>query len=389
MRYLYNIFLVFFLSLQYTPAKAPLDDVLSPLTTISASTTTQKKNEAILASYNQFEAKLRLSDYYTSHSTYFKEPNPGFICPALEYYAFLSSKSSDKNISSVLEYLLKTNGPFIQTKRKATEAENFILKVADASVKKSAGKKIEHSNVLEEEKAFQTIKEKHAPTENLTFPTQQNRWDSLVDMVQAGSFFDSTSFDLTLNQQKLFFTNDLMLLGYSLGLTKRLTPNAAIGTTLGLTAIWQEWGMSNQNMEDAHNYVQVWFPIFSVGLGNGTQSQRLSPTLVYNLENTKCLEYLEQMNRITWARMATFWGQKIDNNKLSTIDPTWHQNWLTHTHNDARMTRILKWLLAFGRDNEYQMMQAYLSGAKKNSIWGTAPQKEAGILKSLLKKRQP
>lgn len=389
MRYAYTFLLSLFFLSKPNVAKSPIDEALSPLTSVNASTPTPKKNEAILKSYYQFEKALKNSDYYTSHSTYFTESDPGFICPAFEYYTFLSSKSVDTNVADILEYLLRTNGPFIQTTRKATEAETFVLKVAATAVRKAAGKKVEHPNIPQEEKSFQNIKEKHSPSESLSLPSQQDRWDSLIDLVQNGSFFDSTSFDLSLNTEKLFFTNDLILLGYSLGLIKRLTPNAAIGPTLGLTPIWQEWKMTNHNMEDAHNYVQAWFPIFSVGLGDGKQTQRLSPTLMYNLESTKCLELLNQMNKITWARMTTFWGQKIDGAKLSMADSTWQKNWLTNTHNDARMTRILTWLLMFRREDEYKMMQAYLSASKKNSFWDNKKlRKQREKLEKIIERRR-
>lgn len=188
-----------------------------------------------------------------------------------------------------------------------------------------------------------------------------------------------------MNGPKLFFTNDLILLGYSLGLTNKLNPNE---NEKILAAIWQDWDMTNNKMEDTHNYVQAWFPIFSVGQGNGRKTQRLSPTLIYNLENTKCSEYLNQMNQITFARMTTFWGQKIDGEKLSTVEVTWHQNWLTNTHNDLRMTRILKWLLMFRREDEYKMMQAYLSTSKKNSFWDdNGLQQDIATLKLMLRKK--
>lgn len=41
-------------------------------------------------------------------------------------------------------------------------------------------------------------------------------------------------------------------------------------------------------------------------------------------------------------------------------DSNWHQNWITHRHNNLRMTRVLVWLKAFGMEAEYNMMLKYL-----------------------------
>lgn len=167
--------------------------------------------------------------------------------------------------------------------------------------KTSRIQRVEEENRLEQE-AFQNVM-KQQPGVTLQLPSCQDRWNALIELVQNPNFFNHSSKTPipVLNPQdplkpyankRYFFTNDLFLLGYSLGLTKRLC-NSDAGQP---TFLWQEWGLSNASMEQYHSYVQWWFPSVKPGV-DWLYSERLTPTLLRNLEGTTCQLLLQAMNR--------------------------------------------------------------------------------------------
>ncbi len=336
--------------------------------------------------FNSFKKLIATSTYFTAHKSLFTVENEGgYVSPICEFLAFLTSHSGDEKIAPLLDYLLKTGGPFGISPRPATPSERFICELAAKSVVRTDHTlcqikyntnhahelqriqqnfldKVENPLEAPEKAAAGQILDQHPYfKDKLVLSTSNDRWKALIEFVQKPDFFHHEDHKIWQDQpQKYLFLNDLMLLGFTLDLSPRLTKHASLHPQ---TYLYEEWQTTNNQMEDAHNYVQWWFPNASTSrFGDGQKSLRLTQHTLNRInQNGEFLKRLKPNLQLSFLRMISFWGQKFTDKSLERVDAAWEKNWVEENpHNHLRISRLLLWLKAFQMDEEYHAMQAYL-----------------------------
>lgn len=323
-------------------------------------------NIAIRSSYDEFKKFLNSSIYFCSHNDY--KPKPAVavtpVHPVIEYMGFLVSLSKNRKIATILDHLVRTAGPFGFSKQKANSAERIIYHIAMNAVSKTlTGRLQEVHKASTEDTTFASVQAMH-PGVNLALPTSESRWDTLLDVLQNPDFFNAPSKAPTIRYSLL---NDIFQFSFLLG----ATPRYKDGTWLS-----DVWGNSNEKLEDDHDFVQWIFPIHTVGVD--PLAPLLNDTIACSLaRHPLLLNSIRTMVRISFARMANFWGQQMvapAGTMLTKVDDTWHKNWLIHTHNNPRMDRILRCLSFLKMSDEFRALLTYLSGTTTEAITtGTYP----------------
>lgn len=326
-----------------------IDRIASPLREGPEISDIASSNLAIRSSYDVFKEFLSSSQYFCSHNNY--KPRGATVTsvhPVLEYMAFLVSLSSDTKIANILDHLIKTAGPFGFSKTKANSAERVIYLIAMNAVAKTRHEPLKIENQESEKKSFDAIQAMH-PDFHLDLPASEVRWNVYLDALQHSDFFKPSA------AAKISFLNDVFLLGYLNGITPRYKDDQWLSGV---------WSYENNNLEGVHDFIQWIFPNRVAGVD--PTAPLLTPTSKGALErHSPLLQCIRGMVRNSFARMANFWGQRINASvALIKNDKKWHENWLINTHNNPRMNRILECLSFLGMQSEFDCLRAYL--------WATA-----------------
>ena len=349
-------------------------------------------NKALLVGYKIFKKMIEQSDYFQSHDQLFsKEQVYGSIRPASEFIALMASHASDKDIAQLLDYLIKTAGPFGFRNQKASSIDRFIYEFAakaaaeaDPELSKTTyqSEQIQHAQAIsklqsnflknhpdpledQENKNEKDVLSKHLDVTFFLNTTRNERWKTLLSFVKNKNFFQPEKAELAEAHKKYLFLNDFMIVAFTLGLSPRLTKNGSFNYQ---THLFEEWPMSNKQMEDAHNYVQVWFPDRFTGMGDGIRSPRVTNHLKILVHKSKSfLDVFQSRMWLSFLRMTSFWGQKFDSEQLKKFEPDWEKNWIDSPHNYLRMTRILNWLRIFKLDKAKNAFESYLTKVAKEN----------------------
>ena len=112
-------------------------------------------------------------------------------------------------------------------------------------------------------------------------------------------------------------------------------------------------------LEFTHDYIQWLFPL--------TEHSRVTPgapiLLPADLKAFRSDPLLRDHMLVAFRRMLSFYGLTLGNGRVSK-SPNWalrHRNWFTEpTHNNLRITRILKSLMLLGLETEARAFHACL-----------------------------
>ncbi len=329
-------------------------------------------NIAIRSSYDEFKKFVNSSTYFCSHNEY--KPKGTVVTPVhpvIEYMAFLVSLSRDQKIATILDHLIKTAGPFGFSKQVANSAEEVIYHIAMNAVSRTLTGKLQAYRGPIEENAFQAIQAMH-PAVKLDLPPSEVRWSILLDVLQHPDFFKAPSGRSPIRYSLL---NDVFQLSFLLGATPRYKDG------LWLSDVWQN---DNNRLERDHDFIQWLFPIRTVGVD--PLAPLLNDTIKSSLTKYPNLAgYARCMMRISFARMANFWGQQMVSPIVAPSgfikkDNVGHNNWLIHTHNNARMDRILRCLSFWRMGDEFKTLFSYLRDTTDEAIrTGTYPSLSASM----------
>lgn len=133
--------------------------------------------------------------------------------------AFLVSLSKYPKIATILDHLVKTAGPLGFSKQLANSAERVIYHIAMNAVSKTLnGKLQEVYKAPTEDAVFEAVHVMH-PDVGLVLPTSEDRWNTLLDVLQNPDFFNAPSGRLSLMRYSLL--NDVFQFSFLLGITPR------------------------------------------------------------------------------------------------------------------------------------------------------------------------
>ncbi len=338
-------------------------------------------DQELITNFEGFKAHVQGSSYY--------QPSLN-TTPLVDFVMLLTNKSADRNVRYALDYLIKTGGPWQKNRKKATEQEKVYLSAAaeiiaeqdptchnkqyQANRRFAPGSAEEtHLNkILEIQRRF--IGEVHsnplrgplvlppaaADIPDPLKPDVNKGWELFKGLLRDPNLFKEPS-GKSNPTPKASWLNDVESLGFLIGAVPDIRGQYIDGL----------WAQSNPWMEAQHNYVQWWFPIDTVGSGDGVNAPRFLDSTNTILQNNDAVRtYAQQMMRVSFARKASFWGQRVVNNgdgtlrleKLAVIhgEKDWEENWIYESHNYLRMTRFLHSLRFLGLIPERNALFEYL-----------------------------
>ncbi len=331
--------------------------------------------------FKGFKAHIKKSSYY--------QPSLN-ATPLVDFVMLLTNKSADRNVRYALDYLIKTGGPFGMHRKKATGQESVFLaataqiiveqdpafadKTYDAIRPLRAGSaEARHlAKVLEIQRKFVSgdhanplrgplvLPPAAADIPDPLKPDVNKGWELFKGLLRDPNLFKEPS-GKSNPTPKASWLNDVESLGFLIG----VVPNIR-GDYIDML-----WTKDNPWMEWEHNYVQWWFPIDTVGSGDGVNAPRFLDSTNTILQNNDAVRtYAQQMMRVSFARKASFWGQRVVNNgdgtlrleKLAVVhgEKDWEENWIYKSHNYLRMTRFLHSLRFLGLIPERNALFEYL-----------------------------
>jgi hypothetical protein len=337
------------------------------------------------------------------------QPSKAITNPLIDYICWLASYSSeDRNVAIALDYLLKTGGPFGFSDRPANEQEKVFIAGAvqvvairhreRATVVYTSRNPLHSAEVRRlQELAIAAGGPQHPYHDTITLPPsaaplaadlkpelrQGGRWQLWLGLLGNRTWADNQfAATIVTGNAKADWLNDILLTGCMLGLVPDMegSPSPRVRNYLD-----DAWKRSNEWMEAQHNYVQWWFIIHTVGMGDGIAPRYIHSTYLILVAHPAILAAIQQMLRMSFARNVTFWGQKFGaKGKIVPLDEAdkkhpdlkllleenaskpavrdWHDSWLTRNgrHNILRMSRYLRCLWFFGLRRELDDLYAYL-----------------------------
>jgi|GEM_PF-2948598 len=335
------------------------------------------------ANFKNFKSQLKDHPYYQGSR------NTNLVT---DFVMLMTNKAQNSKVRLALDYFLKTGGPFKTRPKKATAQEKVFLAAAcqivselDPSLAKKdyddIWPKTDRSEALQ--KHLKRVLEiqgkldvhpfrdsstlKHEASLKLSTAEVKLNWKPFKDLLLSPDLFKAGSLNLpgdTRGLAKASFLNDIELIGFQLAAVPDIHGNY----------IDDLWANDNQWMEDQHNYVQWWFPIETIGMGDGIKAPRFLPSTTAILtKNPQILASVQGIMRESFSRKARFWGQKLiyERNassvkleKLEGDDEKWERNWIKKTHNYLRMSRFLTSLRLFGLIPERDALWEYLTAVK-------------------------
>ncbi|RZI46483.1 opioid growth factor receptor-related protein [Candidatus Finniella inopinata] len=342
----------------------------------------------ITRNYQGFMAEL------TSHKVF--QPSQAITNPLMDYVMFLTSYSGYGAVAHALDYLLKTGGPFGFSNKPANEQEKvFLAGAAQAVVLSQPGltpATYKTSNPahqaeiirLQSLAASGNLEHPYHPT--ITMPeraqnpkaTQSQRWQSFLTLIadQCVSERQFKATEVTAGA-KADWLNDVLLSGYMMG----VMPDVEGSRPAVRNYLDELWKNTNAWMETQHNYVQWWFPIHTVGLGDRIAPRPLKTTEQTLTEHGQVLTAIQEMLFVSLTRKLTFWGQSLNGFKITSLSAAedkalgqpvkgtnWHENWIIKTHNYQRMSRFLTCLRFFKLQNYVDSLYAYLQEAAGSDL---------------------
>jgi len=116
----------------------------------------------------------------------------------------------------------------------------------------------------------------------------------------------------------------------------------------------------DETLESTHDYVQWWFPLTEQSAFN-SHAPVACPAEFEELRNDERVQVGVQLAML---RMLRFYGLCLDESGVIRKSDEWNQrslNWVfSHTHNDLRITRMLKSLCLFGHRAHAEALLAVL-----------------------------
>ena len=140
------------------------------------------------------------------------------------------------------------------------------------------------------------------------------------------------------------------------------------GVTLDQILSWDD-----DRLERVHNFIQWIFPTDIPSAHNST-APVLDRLTYYQFRIDPALK--NQVMR-SLVRMLTFYGLRIDERGLIVRGPNFAPrlaNFLTNTHNFARISRMLRSLYLVGLSRESLLLQAVMADIAQNEARGRIPQ---------------
>ncbi len=349
-------------------------------------------NQELTENYQGFQKNLSSSVVY--------QESQAATHRLLDYTLCLANFVKEENVAKALDYLLKTGGPFGISKRQATSQEQVLL-AAVAQIIAIKQPSLVHNlygGHTTHQQAIQRLQQQVTSSGDFPHPyhpridlpssadfvdqnlkpnaDQTHRWRLFLDLLSDYPWVKG-QFTLTKDlQNKLDWLNTPLLCGYLMG----VIPDVEKGKTGKLQDrdyLDNLWKQDNLWMESNHKYVQWFFPTPNVGQGDRI-APRYSGAMPYLFQGRpEILTEIQAMMRMSLARKANFWGQRLVYTKwdsggnrvdlipLKTQDgDKWEQNWIHKTHNYQRMSRFLESLGLFGLLPEQQALWAYLTEIK-------------------------
>uniref|UniRef100_A0A3Q3J1B2 Opioid growth factor receptor (OGFr) conserved domain-containing protein n=1 Tax=Monopterus albus TaxID=43700 RepID=A0A3Q3J1B2_MONAL len=170
----------------------------------------------------------------------------------------------------------------------------------------------------------------------------------------------------------------------------KLSLEASRETYLRIDDFHDKWKGDYEKLEYAHNYIQWLFPLQEPGV-NPKASTLTKEEIKEFLENSKARENLLK----SYELMLDFYGIELCNKETGQVTraPNWRDrfnNLDSHTHNNLRITRILKCLGTLGYPQyQYPLVLFFL---KETLINGELPRVKESVLSyfvfAVLDKRQ-
>ena len=294
-----------------------------------------------------------------------------------------------------LDYLLKTSGPFGFSKRPAEEQEKVFLAASAQAVV------LKHSDLIDTTylpsshhgeisrlqrltRASSTLE--HPYHSRISLPAavnahrvrpQAHRWLSFLTLItdKRVSVRQFAAIQKNPGRARTFtgkadWANDIILCGYLMG----LLPDVQGSRREVRGYLDKAWKHTNQWMEGQHNYVQWWFPIDKIGMGDGIAPRTLITTTQTLTDHPDTRSAVQEMLMASFIRKVTFWGCQL--NATPKIVPlslaedkalgkaaygkTWQENWVISTHNYLRLDRLLLCLHYFGLTAHLDNLYIYL-----------------------------
>ena len=342
--------------------------------------------------YRGFTASL------TSHTVF--QPSQAVTNPLMDYVLFLTSYSQDRSTALALDYMLKTSGPFGFSDKPADEQEKVFLAASAQAITLQhsdlAGKSYTKSGHQDEILRLQGLaaggKPEHPYHPTITLPvradglvksTQGERWQLFLTLITDKKLSERQFAATQVNAgAKADWLNDVILCGYLMG----IVPDVEGSPRRVRDYLDKSWKNINQWMEDQHNYVQWWFPIDTVGMGDGIAPRTLITTRQTLKGHGQMGTAMQEMLVVSFVRKVTFWGGQLKTLKIVSLATeedkalgvpmnrsrtkqyeSWHENWIYNNggHNYLRMTRFLTCLRFFGLQAYVDSLYEYLEKTAK------------------------